>query len=103
MPEEVGWHRSARGVELVPRGFQVGRVPQHDRARDQIERASAVLLCLKAGIADAADAVKKDRPFERVLGFALIQLARGTTSLVRLLDPVKREQGALDTSDFPER
>ena len=80
--EKIVRHRPTRSIELVLGGFEIGRVPEHDRARDQIERARAVALGLDAGIADTADAVEEDCAFERVFGLALVQLARDAASLI---------------------
>lgn len=47
--------------------------------------------------------MEKNRAFECVLGFTLVQFPGSTAALIGLLDPVEREQRAFDASDFPKR
>lgn len=101
--EQVGRHRAALPIEMAHGGFEVGGVPQHDRAGDQIERAGAVSLGLQAVVADAADAMEEDRALECVLRLALVQLARGLAALLGPFDPVEREQRALDPPYLTQR
>ena len=93
--EHVGRHRAALTLEVAHDGFEVGRVPQDDRARDQVERARAMALGLKPLITNPARAMEEDGSLERVLGLALVQLAGRATTFLGLLDPVEREQGGV--------
>ena len=101
--EQVGPDCPTGTVEVVLCRFEIGGVPKHDCARDQVQGARTMTLGLKAGVTDTADTVKEDGAFQRVLRFALVQLARGSTSLLGDLDPVERKQGSLHAPDLAQR
>jgi hypothetical protein len=60
------------------------------------------LPCRDSAIAQAAEAMEADGTGKRVARFALVQLSRGLAPELRHLQPVQREQCALDAADFAQ-
>ena len=82
--------------------FQVGRVPQHDGGRHQVEAGSAVALLLETAVADFAQAVEEHRAGQRVARLALVQSGMHTAAQLDALQPVQDEQCALDASQLTQ-
>lgn len=101
MLEHVGRHRAALTLEVPHDGLKVGRVPQHDCARDEVERARAMALSLNSLVANPTCTMEEDRPLERVLRLALVQFADRAAAFLGLFNPVEHEQRALNPADLP--
>lgn len=86
--------------EMRPDRLQVGRVPQDDGANHGVERARAMALRLQRVIANTADTMEENGAFYRIFRLALIEFAGSAATLFGLLDPIEREQGALDAADL---
>ena len=100
--QEFRRDRSTKLDEMHPGGLQIGRVPQNYGTGDEIKRARTMALGLQRVIADTADAMEEDGPFQRIFRFPLVEFACGAATLFRLLDPVEREQGTLDAADLAQ-
>ena len=101
--EQLGLDLFPLALQMAQRCLQVGRVPQDDGPRDQIEGACPISLSLNPMVANPAGAVKEDRPLEGVLRLALVQLTRGAAPFFRFFNPVEREKRSLDTADLAQR
>jgi hypothetical protein len=60
-------------------------------------------LLLKAAVADLAKSAEIDGTGPRVARFALVEPEMGAAAEVGVLDPIKREQRALDAADLARR
>ena len=60
-------------------------------------------LVLKAAVADLAEPAEIDGTGQRVARFALVEPEMGAAAEVGVLDPIKREQRALDAADLAQR
>ena len=72
MPQEFGAHMLSLSVEMLADSVEVGSIPQHDRARVQVESARAMALRLQRVVPDATNPVEEHGAFKRVLGLALV-------------------------------
>jgi hypothetical protein len=70
---------------------------------DGRERGDTEELVLKAAVADLAEQAQIDSTGQRVARFVLVEPEMGAASEVGDLDPIKREQHALDSADLAQR
>ena len=61
-----------------------------------------MLLVLVGPVADLTEAMDEHGPRQAVAGLALVQLLPGRAAQLGILDPVEREQGALQAAQFAE-
>jgi len=97
-------NRVVDGPALAPQlrvgHLQILRVPEDDGRDQQVEPRGAEELVLKAAIADLAEPAEIDGTGQRVARFALVEPEMGAAAEVGVLDPIKREQRALDAADL---
>ena len=95
--------RPARVPQRLHRALQIDRVPEHDGGDHQVQAAGAVALVLEAPVAQLAQPVEEHRPCQRVLGLALVQPDLHAAAQLDALQPVEREQRALDAPQLAQR
>ena len=83
--------------------FQVSRVPEHDGGDHQVEAAGTVALVLEAAVAQFTQPVEEHGAGQRILGLALVQTDLYPAAQLDVLQPVEREQSALDAAEFAQR
>ena len=83
--------------------LEISRVPQDDCGDEQVEAGGAVLLVLVGAVADFAEPMDEDRPRQAVAGLALVEFLAGRAAQFGILDPVEREQRALQPSQLAQR
>ncbi len=103
---EVGQQVIGHVLDLAQGGdgaFEVAGIPQYDRGDEQVEAGGAVLLVLVGAVADLAEAVEEDGACQAVAGFALVELLTSRAPQLGVVDPVEREQRALQPSQLAQR
>jgi hypothetical protein len=93
-------HLFAPATQRLQGTPEINGVPEHDGGGDQREAAGAVLLRLRAAIVQAPQPVEADRTGQRVAGLAFVQLRGRAPTQLRVLEPVEREQRALDAPEL---
>ena len=95
--------------DLTPAAERVGSpgeidgVPQDDGGSDEVEAGGAVALVLESTIAQLAETVEEHGPFEGVVRLALVQTAVAAAAEGGILEPIEREEGALDPAELAQR
>ncbi len=103
MAEKIVVDRAALAPKFTIRRLQVSRVPEVDGRDEQVETGRAEELVLEGAVAHLAEPAEVDSTGKRIPCLALVQPEVGAPAQIRVLDPVEREQRALDASDFPQR
>jgi hypothetical protein len=94
----------ASGGGKPAHGFaQFQRVPVDDCGGEEVHARDAVMLAFTGPVADFTAPVKTHRPFQRVVGFALIEPGLGAAPKVRVQDLLDHERGAFNAASFTER
>ena len=103
MPQQILVDLPALAPQLRVGHLQVLRVPEDDGRDQQVEPGGAEELVLKAAVVDLAEPAEIDGAGQRVARFALVEPEMGAAAEVGVLDPIKREQRALDAADLAQR
>src|SRR3954447_8000619 len=82
---------------------EIPRIPEDNRGDQQVEAGGAMLLVLVGAVADYAQPMDEDRPREAVAGVALVEFLAGRAPHRGVLNPVQREQCALQPSQLAQR
>src|SRR5271166_4687866 len=82
--------------------LQIPRVPEDDSGDEQVEAGRAKELVLEGAVAHLAKPAEVDGACKRIPGLALIETEVCTSPQIGVLDPIEREQGALDAADLAQ-
>lgn len=89
--------------EHFERVVQVGGIPQRNRRNHQVQGHGVDVLIQPRAVANRTFSIETDRPFERVVRFAFVQADVDSPSELGVLQPLQREQSALNPADFAQR
>ena len=102
MGKELVGHDLTAGSQGVEGAGEIARVPQGDGRHHEGEAAGAMLLSLKAAIAQSAEPVEADGALQRVLALAVVELGSGLSTQAGAFQPVEGEEGALEPTDLSQ-
>lgn len=101
---EIRWPGFNPSLSQVVHGaLQIDGVPQDDGGNQQIEAAGSIALILIGTIADFPESVEEHSPPQRILLVAFIESDMAAMAQLGVLQPVEREEGALELSQFTQR
>ena len=87
-------------IRRSDRALQVPGVPQDNRGDEQVEAGRPVLLVLIGAVADFAEAMDEHCARQAVAGLALVEFLAGRAPQFGVVNPVQREQRALQAAEF---
>ena len=89
--------------QVVHGALQVDGVPQDDGGDQQIETTCSIALILIGTIADFPESVEEHGPSQSVMLLALVEPDMAATAQLGVMQPVEREERALELPKFTQR
>lgn len=103
MCEQFVWRLDTDASQMPDGAVKIEGIPECDGCGEQGLPGGAMALVFESAVAQFAQAVEEDGTGERVAGLALVEDGAGTTPLLRIVEPVEQEQGALNPPDLAQR